>query len=421
MWGENVSRYILIFLINLIIFGAINFFVFFKIYKPVKASLKTKAVCGILNGLLSESESTAAVSRHKISVLSKKFRVSAVEISAIKTLQMTQEDVEIHQIRYGIIDEITAEFTEKCDCLAVEMNSFRIAVIVDITDETEFSDLLKEALRKCEKKFGFPLVGAVGPLCETAVFAKNSYDAAAEILDGSAGFSETPVVSKGVYDAAAYYYPLEREKNIILNITRRNYEDARAEITEILVENFTRRKLSPETMNTFLLAIVNTLNRVLHAIKAKPEEVFGNDVVPYLEMKMAKTDKELSAKVNNLFDGIIIFLEKSAKNRDSGMCEMLRKFIHENYQNDISLADISDKFKISRSYVSTQFKDSTGQNFKDYLNMYRIKKAKDVLSENPKFLIKDLAKLVGYNSVNSFIRIFNKYEGMTPGQFVKKN
>jgi len=382
---------------------------------------KEKSVCDILNGLLSETESEIAVSRHKLAVLSGEFRVASVEISVAKMSQLQQKEESLHEVRRGIRERISLEFAEKTEILTAEMSGYKIAVIVGITDEGELSEVLKEVLEKCETEFGVGLVGAVGSLCESVACAKKSYVSALEILEGSAGFSETAVVSRVFYDASAYYYPLEKEKNVILNITRRNYAEANAEIDEILTENLGCRKLSPEALNTFLLAIVNTLNRVLHSVKASSEEVFGKDVIPYLELKMAKTDQELSVKVNNLFGEIINYLEIGVKNRDNGMCEMLQKFIHDNYQNDISLADISDKFNISRSYVSTQFKDSTGQNFKDYLNMYRIQKAKDVLNENPKFLIKDLARLVGYNSVNSLIRIFNKYEGMTPGQFVKKS
>lgn len=58
-----------------------------------------------------------------------------------------------------------------------------------------------------------------------------------------------------------------------------------------------------------------------------------------------------------------------------------------------------------------------GDNFKNYLSIYRIEKAKELMQENEGLRIKDLAELVGYNSSNTFIRIFRKYEGISPGKY----
>ena len=58
-----------------------------------------------------------------------------------------------------------------------------------------------------------------------------------------------------------------------------------------------------------------------------------------------------------------------------------------------------------------------GDNFKNYLNIYRLEKAKEFMEYNKDLKIKELAELVGYNSSNTFIRIFRKYEGVSPGKY----
>ncbi len=52
------------------------------------------------------------------------------------------------------------------------------------------------------------------------------------------------------------------------------------------------------------------------------------------------------------------------------------------------------------------FKKVIGDNFKNYLSIYRIEKSKEIMQENNGLRIKDLAELVGYNSSNTFIRTF---------------
>jgi len=105
---------------------------------------------------------------------------------------------------------------------------------------------------------------------------------------------------------------------------------------------------------------------------------------------------------------------------NSDMAEKLINYIKENYSKDISLTDIAEYFNMSPCYLSTMFKHYTGENFKDYLNCYRVKKAKEYLQKG-NMKTATVAKLVGCNSINTFIRIFKKYEGVPPGQFGTKN
>jgi len=113
-------------------------------------------------------------------------------------------------------------------------------------------------------------------------------------------------------------------------------------------------------------------------------------------------------------------MEEKDNKMDGDMAEKLINYIKGNYNNDISLNDISEYFDMSPCYLSTMFKYYTGENFKDYLNFYRVKKAKEYL-KNGKTKVGVVAKLVGCNSINTFIRIFKKYEGISPGQYIEKS
>ncbi|MNW01185.1 HTH-type transcriptional regulator YesS [compost metagenome] len=77
---------------------------------------------------------------------------------------------------------------------------------------------------------------------------------------------------------------------------------------------------------------------------------------------------------------------------------------------------MADKLHITRSYLSTYFKEKTGINFVDYVNSVRIDKAKKLLL-NPAIRIQDAAQFVGYQNINSFNRMFKKSTGFTPSEF----
>ncbi len=94
-----------------------------------------------------------------------------------------------------------------------------------------------------------------------------------------------------------------------------------------------------------------------------------------------------------------------------------RKYIEENYMNpDLSLNLLAEQCKTTTSYLSRLFKESFGINFIEYLNQLRIQKAKSLL-DTSKYSVKEAALLTGFNSQQNFIRVFKKYEGITPGQY----
>ena len=99
----------------------------------------------------------------------------------------------------------------------------------------------------------------------------------------------------------------------------------------------------------------------------------------------------------------------------------IEKYLEDNYHIDISLDNLADYLGHSFKYTSILFKKVMGDNFKNYLNIYRIEKAKEIMAENKDIKIKDLAERIGYNSSNTFIRIFRKYEGVSPGKYFGLN
>lgn len=102
---------------------------------------------------------------------------------------------------------------------------------------------------------------------------------------------------------------------------------------------------------------------------------------------------------------------------DRTMAYKMINYIHENYIKDISLNDISEHFNMSASYLSTMFKYYTGQNFKDYLNLCRVKASKELMQKETNLRINEIATRVGCSGAVTFIRMFRKYEGMSPGQY----
>ena len=100
------------------------------------------------------------------------------------------------------------------------------------------------------------------------------------------------------------------------------------------------------------------------------------------------------------------------------LMQQIETYIYENYDKKLSLEDMSDKFHISRSYLSKKFKAVTGFGFKEYIVNVRIKNACRLLLETNKS-ITDIAFECGFNDSNYFGDAFRHVKGVSPNKYRK--
>ncbi|QHW31423.1 helix-turn-helix transcriptional regulator [Paenibacillus rhizovicinus] len=111
-------------------------------------------------------------------------------------------------------------------------------------------------------------------------------------------------------------------------------------------------------------------------------------------------------------------LIRSKKEKKDHITSFVFDYLEQHYAHDITLDMMADKLNITRSYLSTYFKEKTGTYFVDYVNLIRVGRAKELLSRSD-VKIQDAAARVGYQNINSFNRMFKKFTGVTPSEFRK--
>lgn len=89
--------------------------------------------------------------------------------------------------------------------------------------------------------------------------------------------------------------------------------------------------------------------------------------------------------------------------------------------NQLSLPQLADQIGVSVHYLSQIINEQLGQNFFDFINHYRIKRAQLLLQDTSctKSNILTIANDAGFNAKSSFYTAFKKHTGMTPGEYRK--
>lgn len=120
-----------------------------------------------------------------------------------------------------------------------------------------------------------------------------------------------------------------------------------------------------------------------------------------------------------LFQDILLQLQKQAMQIPSAtekVSEEVLRFIRENYQKPINMSDISTSLHFNPDYITRCVQKTIGISPSQYLNQYRIAKAKSLLATtNDK--ISSVCKDVGIEDQGYFSKLFRKMEGMSPGEY----
>jgi AraC-like DNA-binding protein len=84
----------------------------------------------------------------------------------------------------------------------------------------------------------------------------------------------------------------------------------------------------------------------------------------------------------------------------------------------ITVSEIAEKFNYHKDYLSRLFKRKTGITLQEYIHMLKLSKAKDLLS-GTRLNIKEISDRIGIGDEKYFMRLFKKYEKLTPTEYRK--
>lgn len=119
---------------------------------------------------------------------------------------------------------------------------------------------------------------------------------------------------------------------------------------------------------------------------------------------------DFTKKVNSLYHGNTY--TKSVRNAI--------KYIHDHLNENPSIDDISDAAAMSRSQLSTRFKEETGMTISEFIRKHKIDIAKDLLLHSDMSLL-DISITLGFSSQAHFQKVFKEVENITPKDYKALN
>lgn len=276
-----------------------------------------------------------------------------------------------------------------------------------------FTDLLENLSR--ELSSGNPPVqigiGSVGQLPEEASL---SYKEAKRALEYYMVYPERRMIEykslQTDQGGAGSGSPLHWDEYAKL-ILARNREG----LKERIGSDFERMKqtegVRPEDLQNAALELVVRFKMELQHIKYSEETDIFKKALDRLQHCAAFA--ELAEAIEDVAEATVGSLLQDAKNP---VVHQVLGHIHSHFADELSLKTLGAQYHIHPVYLGRLFHRETGVSFAEYINKYRIEKAKQQL-KHTNLKVHEIARNVGYWEIGYFYKQFRKYVGISPTDF----
>jgi two-component system, response regulator YesN len=223
-----------------------------------------------------------------------------------------------------------------------------------------------------------------------------------------------------------YHYPLDEEYKLINFVKTGDYPLASRLLNEIIQRNTEGRIIPVVLARCLIFNLAGTMIKAIHELGVEDSSTFGDS--PWMDTIIAcDTIEELKKELQVILHAACQFAaarRKTSANQEradsvSDLISSVVQYVQDCFHDpNLNVNMVGDRFRLSAGYLSKLFKDETGTGLSDYINKHRIQEAKErIVHKERESSISDIAKRVGFHEAATFIRVFKKYEGVTPGKY----
>jgi AraC-like DNA-binding protein len=328
----------------------------------------------------------------------------------------------VHLIMSNIIEELTrkqyrgwmAEVDEMMACL------INFEPGTDVADaKASIASILEDARSILGDRFHIAFTVSISTIHPSVREVHIAFREAVEAMEFRLlmGASATIEYERIQQQTSGYVYPLEMEQRLINYVKAGDYENAKAIMDEAIQSNLSGGSISVGMVRCFMFDMISTMMKASMEAVSPHSGLYEVNHRAVQSILQEQTVGEMRLRMEAFLHVVCEHVDSRKKSRNVKLKDELIAYIETNYRDpNVSVAVISEQFDLHPSYLSRFFKDQTGDALSDYLNRYRLSKAKILLLADDA-VVKNVCEEVGIYSVSTFIRLFKKYEGLTPGAY----
>jgi two-component system, response regulator YesN len=383
--------------------------------------LREKFLYDVLDGKMAEKEFVETSARLSMEFPFSRFSVVVFEKEDDASWGIAPESGTSIERR---IDEMALEkYGETLRTHSLRKGSSRLVTVVNSPGNASSSEILNEFLKDAQAFFleGCGLVPSVGvgnvydDWSEIASSLKDALSAARfKVVKGFGKITYFDEVKEVPEHGLAYSVMTERK--IINSVKAGDEASSLGLIEEVIRSSIIPGETSPEIVENLFYALAATAMRTIYEIRASVREVLGGSGNIYRELLDRQEIEKKREYVAAVFSSISRYIRGRNLGKNQKIKERIESFVKANFADELSLSRLGEATGFSPAYLSSIFKDLFQESFVDYVSRIRVEEARSLLGR-PELSVGQVAAMAGFTSANTFIKVFKKHEGITPGQY----
>lgn len=229
----------------------------------------------------------------------------------------------------------------------------------------------------------------------------------------SAIYSARDRLTSGRWENA---YPIEYEKQLRQTVIAGDKQGAQRLLNELLGHIYCSDDFDLDRIRPRVIELIVVLSRASIDAGADSREIFLYNDAYMQQINKFSDIEELSVWITGVMHRFIQHSFDFAQIKHSDVVFKAMEYIRQNYDHKLSLDDIAQHVYLSRSYLSSLFREEAGQTLFSYINQVRVEKSKLFLMD-PSVSLAEAAALCGFEDQSYFTKVFRKITGLSPKQY----
>lgn len=213
-----------------------------------------------------------------------------------------------------------------------------------------------------------------------------------------------------------FYYPIEKEKQLLKYATAGNKKEAELLLNEILGTVLYTTGVHIDMVKSRILELAVLLSRAAVEGGADVEQIFGLNYHYLTQIRKLNTIEKLTQWTLQIMDRFIDLVFNLRDVQHTQKILQAIRYVKQHFQEKISLQDTAESVHLSPSYFSKLFKLEMSTTFSEYLNEIRIEEAKKLLLSTEQSL-GDVGFECGFEDQSYFTKVFKKSVGIAPSRY----
>lgn len=213
-----------------------------------------------------------------------------------------------------------------------------------------------------------------------------------------------------------FFYPRDLDARIVESLKVGDLD-----LAQLALHDFSKSTSLFKSYNSTLQCFYLLLTSIIFSLEKQGQsikDIFEPDL--FSQLKSLKTLEEINKWfIEYLFPFYESFSEETDTSSGTLAVKQICQYINENISQDITLTQCAELVNLTPSYLSRLFKKEVGVNFREYVLIRKVEKAKSLCLQTD-VRASEIAEAVGYSERN-LTRLFVKYVDMTISQYRNSN